>query len=426
MNSSEATFNKDLQYYKFCLYGFLKSLRFFVPFLILFFLEKGMTFLQIGTLYAIREIGTNIFEVPSGFLADVLGRRKTMVASFLFYIMSFILFYFGNDYLLFSVAMMVFALGEAFRTGVHKAMIFEYLKLKGWAKQKVYYYGHTRSWSQIGSAVSSLLAGVIVFYDGAYQAIFLYSIVPYILGLFLMISYPKVLEGTSIVSKDSNLKDKFQSLWQSFYSAFKSPVILQAVGNISLFSGFYKAVKDYLQPVLQSLALSMPLLLFWEEKERTAIVVGLIYFIIFMLGSFTSRNAGGIASKFQKLQKPINISLLLALSFGLLSGLFFHWGFVLLSIILYLFIFMLEGLQKPMGIAFFADRIDTKILASALSAQSQIKTIWASILAILLGFFVDQFGVGIGLAISSGVMILFLPVLWLRDSKRKHHGSPES
>ncbi len=376
-----------------------------------------MTFMQIGTLYAIREIGTNVFEIPSGFFADAIGRRRTMVTSFLFYIISFIIFYFGNDLLIFAIAMIFFSIGAAFRTGVHKAMIFEYLKLKGWADQKVYYYGYTRSWSQIGSAVSSLLAGFIVFFGGAYQAIFIYSIIPYILGLLLMLSYPKILEGTDTILKDSTLKDKFRKLWQSFYRSFKNPLILKAVGNISLFSGFYKAMKDYLQPILQALALSMPLLLFLEEKERTAFFVGVIYFVIFLLRSVTSRYAGNIASRFKKLQIPINFSLLLALLFGLLCGLFFHWGFAIFSIVLYLFIFMLEGLQKPMGIAFLADRIDTKILASALSAQSQVKTIWASILALLLGFLVDEFGVGIGLAISSGIMLIFLPMLWLRDSK---------
>ena len=37
--------------------------------------------------------------------------------------------------------MLLFALGEAFRSGVHKAMIFEYLRLQGWEEQKVRYYG---------------------------------------------------------------------------------------------------------------------------------------------------------------------------------------------------------------------------------------------------------------------------------------------
>ena len=98
-------FSKDLQYYKFGLYGFLKNLRFFEPFLLLFFLEKDLSYLQIGTLYAIREVATNLLEIPSGFLADVLGRRRTMLVSFLFYIGSFLLFYYSSGYFSMAIAM---------------------------------------------------------------------------------------------------------------------------------------------------------------------------------------------------------------------------------------------------------------------------------------------------------------------------------
>jgi len=123
------TFVKDLQFYKFSLYGFLKNLRFFEPFLILFFAEKGILYFQIGTLYAIREISTNILEIPTGIVADSFGRRRTMVYSFISYIISFIIFYFSSHYFLFVIAMVFFSFGEAFRTVTHKAMIFEYLKL---------------------------------------------------------------------------------------------------------------------------------------------------------------------------------------------------------------------------------------------------------------------------------------------------------
>jgi len=86
-------YQRNLQYYKFCLYGFLKNQKFFDPFLILFFIDAGLSFLQIGTLYAVREISTNILEIPTGIAADSLGRRKTMICSFIFYIISFAVFF---------------------------------------------------------------------------------------------------------------------------------------------------------------------------------------------------------------------------------------------------------------------------------------------------------------------------------------------
>ena len=75
--------------FRFSLYGFLKNQRYFDPFLILVFREKGLSFFQIGILIGFREVCTNLFEIPSGALADLYGRRRAMIFSFCAYIVSF-------------------------------------------------------------------------------------------------------------------------------------------------------------------------------------------------------------------------------------------------------------------------------------------------------------------------------------------------
>lgn len=155
---------KDLQLFKFSAYGFLKNLRFFDAFLFLFFRQQGFSFLQIGTLISIREVSILILEIPTGIAADSYGRRSSMIFSFLSYIISFIIFFFFPSFSFYILAMIFFGLGEAYRTGTHKAMILTYLELNQITEQRVEYYGFTRSWSQLGSALAALIAGAIVFY----------------------------------------------------------------------------------------------------------------------------------------------------------------------------------------------------------------------------------------------------------------------
>ena len=166
---------------RFALYGFLKNLRLFEPFLILFFLQQGISYFQIGVLYAIREILTNLLEIPSGFLADIYGRKKSMLFSFSAYIVSFLIFTFASGFGFFVIAMFWFACGEAFRSGTHKALILSHLRLTGRLAERLNYYGHTRAASQAGSALNSLLAAALVFYTGNYRYIFLAAVVPYLL-----------------------------------------------------------------------------------------------------------------------------------------------------------------------------------------------------------------------------------------------------
>ena len=84
---------KDVQFYRFSMYGFLKNLRFFEPFIILIFRDNGLTFLQIGLLYSIRDVTNYFTEIPAGFVADAFGRRKSMVFAFTAYILSFFIFF---------------------------------------------------------------------------------------------------------------------------------------------------------------------------------------------------------------------------------------------------------------------------------------------------------------------------------------------
>ena len=225
---------RDKQYYKFCLYGFLKNLRFFEPFLILFFVSKGLSFFEIGILYAIREISINIFEIPSGIFADTFGRRKTLAFSFLIYITAFIIFYFGYDFALFALGMIMYALGDAIRSGINKAMIIEYLKRTEQLQYKVNYYGHTRSWSQIGSALSSLIGGILVFYNQNLDAIFLFSIFPHLLDFFNVLSYPSYLDE-NIKQSDSpveSLKMTLIVFWDVLRK--KEPLPLHILKSTSL------------------------------------------------------------------------------------------------------------------------------------------------------------------------------------------------
>ena len=117
--------------FRFSLYGFLKNQRYFEPFLVLAFREKGLSFFQIGLLIGVRELCINLMEVPTGAVADVAGRRKAMVYSHVAYAASFVLLGMASALPLLFLAMFLFGVGEAFRTGTHKAIIFDRLRQQG-------------------------------------------------------------------------------------------------------------------------------------------------------------------------------------------------------------------------------------------------------------------------------------------------------
>ncbi len=398
------TFSKNVQYAKFCAYGFLKDLRFYEPFMMLVFLDKGLSYLEIGSLYATREILINVTEIPSGIFADSVGRRITMAFSFLAYITAFMLFFLADQYVVLLVAMVAYAFGDAFRTGTHKAMIFDYLRIKGWEDQKTHYYGHTRAWSQRGAAVSALIAAFLVFYSGSYAPIFLFTIIPYVLNLFLILSYPKELDGKKESGRHS-IKKEFASVFSSLLFTFKRVSMIRTISSQALFSGYYKAFKDYLQPILQAFALALPILLAFDDQKRTALIVGVVYSLLYGATAFASSRSGKFADRFGELATPLNITLVVGITLGLVSGLLLHLSYAALAVALYLGIYILENLRKPMGIAYVSERMDQTSLASGLSVESQAESLFAAGIALLLGWMSTRYGVGLGILIVSAICL---------------------
>ncbi len=407
---------KDRMFYKFAAYGFLKNLRLFEPFILLFFIDAGLTYTEIGLLFAIKMISVYILEIPTGVYADAMGRRKSMLMSMGSYIVSFAIFFFFSSFWLFALAMVLYALGDAYRTGTHKAMILEYLKIKGISDKKVEYYGATRSFSQLGSATNALLAGLIVFYTGNYRDIFIITILPYIFNFINLATYPKMLDGEILkeIGKGRILK-QFKRTLRDFKGMFKDKIALKAIMNSSIFSASYEATKDYLQAVLQSFALALPIFLFLSGEERTAVVIGIVYFFIYLMTAYASRNSYKIVNRVGNLGHAINVTLIIGSIIIILTGLFYHIDWLILSIILYLLIYVLHNIRRPMNVGYIADRIKSGIMASGLSVESQTKTLMAAALAIIMGYFADLLGVGAALMIVGFLVLIFAPPLFVKE-----------
>ena len=404
-------FYKDHMFPRFALYGFLKNLRFFDPFIILIFREAGLSFLQIGLLYAIRDVATNILEIPTGVFADSFGRRKSMLMAFGAYIISFLIFYAFTGFGLYTLAMILFAFGEAFRSGTHKALILEHLTINKMGHLKVEYYGRTRAFSQFGSSINALIAAGLVFYSGDYRIMFLAATIPYVLDFFNLAGYPRELDGELTQFSRETIGAQVKATLQVFVGMFTDWRALRAILNSSGFSGLFKASKDYLQPILESFALALPVFLILDDKRRSALVVGLVYFVIYLFTSYASRGAAGFSHRFSSLGRAINLTFLAGAAFLLIAGLA-TWGSVTwLAILVFLLFYMLHNLRRPMNVSFISDQISHQVMASGLSVESQFTTLLAAIFAPLLGALADQFGVGVALAIlAAGVLALYFIV----------------
>jgi len=395
--------------FRFSAYGFLKNLRFFEPFILLIFREDGLSFFQIGILYSIRDLSNNILEIPTGVFADAFGRRKAMVLAFSSYIVSLSLFFLFDDFYAYIVAMIFFAFGEAFRSGTHKALILEYLKINSMLDQKVAYYGQTRGASQLGSAFNAIIAAILLFYTGDYRLMFLATIVPYILDLINLATYPEALDGDLTRFEGGTIRDQVKITLKDFSSIFTNKFTMKSILNSASFTALFKSTKDYLQPILEAFALGLPFMLFLDDTKRSGVVIGSVYFCVFLLTSYSSRSSDKVSKRFPGLAGPINLTYISGVCLILIAGLATFQGLAILSILVFLGFYVLQNLRKPMSVAFLSDQINQNVMASGLSVETQFTTIFAAIIAPILGGLADKFGVGLALAVLGiGFTLIFI------------------
>lgn len=400
--------------FRFSLYGFLKNQTYFEPFLILAFREKGLSFFQIGLLIGFREVCVNLFEIPSGAVADLYGRRRAVIFSFSAYIVSFLVFGFGGSLAALFAAMFAFALGDAFRSGTHKAMIFDWLRGQGREGERTRVYGLTRSWSKMGSAVAVVISAAFIFSGAGYSDVFLLAVIPYLLGIVNILGYPAELDGAhrrgahreGANRMGAKLAAVFGHLRGALRLTFAEPPLRRIVGESMSFEGTYKAAKDYIQPVIQQMALGLVVLGAWEGRQRVAVLAGGVFFALHLLSSAASRvgyrlsAAAGGEERAARLIWAGVCALYAVLAAGLAMG--------RMEVAAAAFIGLAgaQGLWRPILISRIDARGGPEAGATVYSIEAQAKSLFAMALAPAVGFAVDRLGLA---PVGAAGLIVALP-----------------
>jgi len=377
--------------FRFSLYGFLKNQRYFEAFMVLAFMDKGLSFFQIGLLVGFGSLCTNLLEIPSGAMADLHGRRRSMIFSFAAYSVAFTAFAIADTLVPLFVAMFFYGLGEAFRTGTHKSMIFNWLKAAGREDERVRVYGFTRSWSKKGSALSALIAAALVVWLRDYDVVFWLSVPPCLINIVNFLGYPKVVEGECRPANGNGtvVGHVFAAAREAWRHPMQRRLLIESTG----FEGTFKVCKDYLQPVLQQTALAIPLFLALEDSQRTALLVGLVYVALYLLSSTASKNAHTLVA-WKNNDEERASRFLWQISFaayaGLLLGFLSDWYVLLVPG--FIAVYLVQNLWRPALVSRLDACSDSASAATTLSIESQTRSFFAMAAAPLLGLAVDQAG----------------------------------
>jgi MFS family permease len=150
------------------------------PVMVLFWQENGLSLTQVMVLQALFALGVVVLEIPSGYFADVFGRKRALVFAGGAYFMAIVIYSAGHNFGQFLIAEMFFAVAVSLVSGVDSALLYDTLQATQESHRYQEVYGKVAFYNLLGIAFASVAGGVLATIN--YRATF-YATLPFYLVL---------------------------------------------------------------------------------------------------------------------------------------------------------------------------------------------------------------------------------------------------
>jgi len=146
--------------YSMCLHALMS-----VPTIVLFWQSYGMNMTQIMVLQALFALAIVLLEVPSGYIADLIGRRKTLIVAACANSSAIIVYSQGDCFVHFLIAEVLFAFGFSMISGADAALLYDTLVVIGEEAHYQKYYGRIVFYTLCSTGAASIVGGWLSTYN---------------------------------------------------------------------------------------------------------------------------------------------------------------------------------------------------------------------------------------------------------------------
>lgn len=380
------SYQRNIKLYKF--YVIFSQALFIWPIEILFMKEKGLSYTQIMLIDSFVALVQLIAEIPSGFLADMIGCKKSVLYGLISEILAYIVLVFSKNFYSCFIYATFLALGLSLISGADNALIYEsHIEINKHDEYK-------QTLRQSGFLKMFVLSLVTVISSYIYTLNmylpYLCSVIFLVLACFIIIQYKEV--NTRPKEKNEE-KSAIQTIEYTieFFSNNKRirGIILVAV----LFSVIFSDTNYFLQ-------------IYMREVEFDVRYFGCVFFVCNMISAFSFKYSKNIEKCLGE-----NTKIISAISFLIIY---------LTAAILYNYIGIGVLCLTRIGIATIRpllnvainDNLPSMSRAMLLSIVTAIIRISSAIFDPLIGMVIDNFGIkGAFIGVISICIILIFVLL---------------
>ena len=373
----------------------LSQTGFFLPIIVLFWQDNGLSMAQVMLLQSIFAILVVILEVPTGYLADVWGRKKSLVTASVALSLAFIGYTISGRFWQFAIIEACFAAGIALMSGSDSALLYDSLKALGRESAYKRTWGNTLFYLLLVGGASNIIGGLIG--QISFRLTFIVTIPLTITMLIIGLSFKEPKRHKPIIKK-GYLQELLSIL---AYAMVKNKRLKWLIIYTGIIYAFYQSALWFYQPYFSLAGLDI-------------VHFGIIFASYQVFAAFSARNAARIEKAIGRKGSMVLVFGLVVTSF-LLMGNFIHW-FSFTFGFLHQFI---RGFFKVVVSDYVNAMTDSAKRATVLSIQNMFSSLLYAVFIPLPGIASDHLGLALTLTLIGALAFLVGgPVLLVLHRKR--------
>jgi MFS family permease len=360
-----------------------------IPVIVPFFATKGLSLADVFILQSAFALSVVVFEVPSGYLADVIGRRNALILGSLFHGIGFTLLCFVDSFAGLVVFEVIVGLGISLWSGSDLSLLYDsQLALRLSPREKMRGVATLRGVKAVSEGVASLLAAALVLwsFDLIVFANAVIAWFPFLLSFKLVEApYERMQKGTPV----ANFK---RILMHLFYQDALLRLTTLAVTFYGL-STFY--VVWLIQP-------------YWEENGVPLAVFG----VLWALKNFTVAIAARYSAPLEDAYGPVPILVVMAvLPIAGYLGMAYEGGVI--GILLAFSFYISRGIHQVILTDAFNSRVPSSFRATANSMTGLLFRLAFIVTGPFVGYLYEWKGMQVTLLVLGVASMLLFFVLML-------------
>lgn len=360
--------------------GSLMWMRFFVPVLALFYIASQVSIEEFAIIMGVFALATLLFEVPSGVVADLLGRKKTLIISRAMYVIEIFIIAFFNGFYPFLIAKIISGIGVSLSSGTGSSLLYETLKKLKREKEHKIISGKLATISSISMAFVFIIGSFLFTMNPKLPA---YVSLPLItLGLILTFFIEEPYQNTHKITFKKSLIHLKEGI-----VFFKKHKILIAITIYSV-------------PVAAIISIALSMSSAYLEVVRVPLfLIGTVAFIGSLLMAFGSKNANKLEEKIGE-KKSMNLIYLIMGSSIILMMLLIPYA----GAIFYLMIPLVSGFFGVLINHYMNEHVGNTHRATMLSIKNMFENIGIFILFPIIGLLTKNYSFTIAYGLLLGVL----------------------